>query len=425
MTKLGYHGRACYSDTVNWLGATTTKRRGQGLVRACTLEATWSSIQPLFSEVGLTRVGDVTGLDCIGIPTAIAVRPNARSLSVSQGKGVTEGHARVSAAMESLELFLAEDVRLPLRRATLLDLLKEDRIIDLGGLPSAFQKPYPELRTLWVQGCELFSNRSVWVPLGLVHMDMTLPLLEGSAVFPPCSNGLASGNSRSEALQHALCEVVERDAHTRFFQGSATRKRSRRVDITSVSDTLCTNIIEQFISSGMLLEIWDITSDIGVPSFLCAVLEADYDPFRSVGIAYGSGAHLDPALALVRALTEAAQARLTRLTGSRDDMMPESLQQLREGAGTSAQRRIFSALPGPRPMLSASPYDGASFEDDVRFVLERLSEVGLRQVVAVDLSRPGWPISAVRVLVPGLEGIMEAPAYRPGLRAQAQSGQAS
>lgn len=418
-TRVGDRGRACYPDTVNWLGAATTKQRGgQGMLRACTLEATWASIEPLFPEAGLTRVGLVTGLDCIAIPTAIAVRPNARSLSVSQGKGLTETQARVSAAMESLELFLAEDVRLPLRRATLFDVVREGRVLDLQRQSFAFQKPYPELRTLWVEGHELLSNRALWVPLGLVHMDLTLPLLEGSAVFPPCSNGLASGNSPAEALLHGLCEVIERDAYTRFFQESDVDKQARRVDLASVTDSLCTRLVDQFISAGMLLEIWDITSDIGVPAFLCAVLEAEDNPFRTVGIAYGSGAHLNPALALVRALTEAAQARLTRLTGSRDDMMPESLQHLRAGARGPEQRNVFSPRPGSRSMPSDPLYDGDCFEDDARFVLERLRQVDLRQVVAIDLSRPGWPIAAVRVLVPGLEGIIQAPAYRPGTRAR-------
>jgi ribosomal protein S12 methylthiotransferase accessory factor len=39
--------------------------------------------------MGVTRIANVTGLDRIGIPVAIAVRPNSRSVSVAQGKGQT------------------------------------------------------------------------------------------------------------------------------------------------------------------------------------------------------------------------------------------------------------------------------------------------------------------------------------------------
>src|SRR3954469_14776054 len=53
---------------------------------------------------GITRVGNVTGLDRLGIPVYMAMRPNSRSLSVSQGKGLSHDAAWVSAVMESLEL---------------------------------------------------------------------------------------------------------------------------------------------------------------------------------------------------------------------------------------------------------------------------------------------------------------------------------
>jgi ribosomal protein S12 methylthiotransferase accessory factor len=62
-------------------------------------EQTWNAIKPRLREFGITRVGEVTGLDRIGLPVWIAIRPNARTLSVSQGKGLDDTAARVSAAM--------------------------------------------------------------------------------------------------------------------------------------------------------------------------------------------------------------------------------------------------------------------------------------------------------------------------------------
>ena len=65
-------------------------------------EQTWSRIKPVLPEFGITRVGEITGLDRLGLPVWIAVRPNARPLSVSQGKGLDDMAARVSAAMEAI-----------------------------------------------------------------------------------------------------------------------------------------------------------------------------------------------------------------------------------------------------------------------------------------------------------------------------------
>ena len=62
------------------------------------------------SRMGITRLGNITGLDRIGIPVAVAVRPNSRSVSVSQGKGLDLTQAMTSALMEASEGFHAEEV---------------------------------------------------------------------------------------------------------------------------------------------------------------------------------------------------------------------------------------------------------------------------------------------------------------------------
>ena len=71
-------------------------------------EQTWEAIAPLLPDYGITRVADVTGLDVLGVPVAMSVRPLARTLSVSQGKGQTLLLAKISAAMEALEIWHAE-----------------------------------------------------------------------------------------------------------------------------------------------------------------------------------------------------------------------------------------------------------------------------------------------------------------------------
>ena len=59
-------------------------------------------------KLGITRVGDLTGLDTIGLPVWFAVQPNSRTLAVSQGKGLTHDQARISAVMEAAESAIAE-----------------------------------------------------------------------------------------------------------------------------------------------------------------------------------------------------------------------------------------------------------------------------------------------------------------------------
>src|SRR5579863_2002665 len=98
------------------------KRFRQGTHRSAAPAETLARVRPHAARMGITRLGNVTGLDRIGIPVAIAVRPNSRSVSVSQGKGLDLPQAMASALMESCEGFHAEAVG-PLRRAAYRDLV--------------------------------------------------------------------------------------------------------------------------------------------------------------------------------------------------------------------------------------------------------------------------------------------------------------
>src|SRR6266545_6649307 len=166
-------------------------------------------VQPLLRLAGITRVANVTGMDAVGIPTVIVTRPNSRSLSVSQGKGADLLSAKVSGIMESIEQWHAEHVDRPLRLASLSDLAGRMRVVDVNRLPQ-FVEPYrPTDRILWIEGQEVESGETVWLPYEMAHLDLTLPLPEGSGRFMMGSNGLASGNNALEALAHGLCEVIE------------------------------------------------------------------------------------------------------------------------------------------------------------------------------------------------------------------------
>src|SRR5690242_4584285 len=65
---------------------------------------------PRLRDLGITRLGDITGLDRIGIPVMQAVRPLSLSNSVAQGKGATAEAAALSAILEAAECCFAERV---------------------------------------------------------------------------------------------------------------------------------------------------------------------------------------------------------------------------------------------------------------------------------------------------------------------------
>src|SRR5690242_11549896 len=93
------------------------------------------ALQPKLAAVGITRLADVTGLDRVGLPVVLAVRPLGRSLAVSQGKGLTREQAAVSAILEAMELHHAERHRRPLRYGRDDEFAARLRLVDLEQLP--------------------------------------------------------------------------------------------------------------------------------------------------------------------------------------------------------------------------------------------------------------------------------------------------
>ncbi len=82
----------------------------RGTHRTTAPDDTLARVASAARQIGITRLGNVTGLDRIGIPVTVAVRPNSRSFSVSQGKGLGLSQALASALMEAIELFHGENL---------------------------------------------------------------------------------------------------------------------------------------------------------------------------------------------------------------------------------------------------------------------------------------------------------------------------
>lgn len=382
---------------------------------------TFSRVRPYLPELGITRIANVTGLDVLGIPTLVACRPNGRSWSMGVGKGLDYEAARTSAVMEAIEQHHAESFQGPLRLASWEELSTRVPVSDVVRFPlTAGPRPFtPHTRILWAEGRELRSGRSLWVPYELVHLDMRLPLPEGSGYFLMTSSGLASGNHPIEAICHGLHELVERDAATMFHLLDEEARSSRRLDVSTVSEPMCEILLAQCARADIMVALWDLTSDVGIPVVKCELHDRQPSAFRPIGAAHGYGCHPDASVALSRALTEAAQSRLTRIVASRDDATDARLAGItNEESIELSWRRVHSVPSSPMRDFTALPSRRFStLDEDLQWTLERLHAAGMGEAIVVDLSRARYPVFVVRVLVPGLESLNELPGWVPGARA--------
>jgi YcaO-like protein with predicted kinase domain len=364
--------------------------------------------------MGITRLGNVTGLDRIGIPVAVAVRPNSRSVSVSQGKGLDLTQAMASALMEAIEGFHAEEIEKG-RRCSYREIAKDGCVVDPSTLCTT-GRPFDADATIsWLEGFDLLRREPCWVPAETVHTDYTQPL---DGYFLAGSNGLASGNHVVEAISAAICELVERDAIALWGASDVRARAQRALAIDSIDDPDCRALLAKYDNAGIAVRLWNVTTDIGIAAFLCDIREPSAGEPRGPRRFHGAGCHPDRTIALIRALTEAAQTRLTYITGIRDDLLPAEYEEPPSADIADALLDALRHENAPNLLRELPNFAADDLCRDRQWVLERLQSAGLTRVVGIDLTRPDFEIPVVRVVAPGLEGDIRHPHYTPGPRAR-------
>ena len=377
-----------------------------------------AQVKPHWVRMGITRVANVTGLDRIGIPVVMVCRPNARSLAVSQGKGIDMDAAIASGLMECVELYHAEHIECPLKLGSMAELSHSHRFAEIERLPRVIGERFTgNLVTLWIEGSDLISGESRYLPFESVRANFTVPAPPGSGFFDCSSNGLASGKSYEEAVHHGVCEIIERDATALWNRMSSSARRNTGVDLSDLPGGSCRKILEKLYMAEFDVAAWETTSDIGIPAFFCLIADRR-DQNSHYGI--GAAAHPVPETALLKALIEAAQVRTTYVSGARDDLHPEEYS---DGYRESRRRRVATLLAGHAATRSvATERPAAEMALNLASLIERLRAVGIREVIATDLGKEDVGIPVVRVVIPGLEGPDDHAGYVPGERARRMQG---
>jgi ribosomal protein S12 methylthiotransferase accessory factor len=347
-------------------------------------EQTLARIRPHLPACGITRCAEVTGLDVdLGVPTFCAIRPAALVLQTANGKGLTRLSAKVSALMEAIELHHAENpVPERLRRVSLNELTR----LGLKTLPPerlpAYTRGYfsADYRLDWTAGVEALAGEPVWVPASAVYFCEP-------ALFRTSTNGLASGNHPLEAALHALYELIERDALAGLeVEGRLKiKEKCKIIDLATITDVSLQAVIRKIQQAKSKLVLLWLPSCIPVHTCWAVLLnQAPFSPVSTFNA--GCGTHLDLAVAVARAITEAVQSRLTLVHGSREDIIAKPVYR---GGG----------------QVNTSPAY-AYFDQDLglsyRYLLAQLAAAGRGPIFCFDLTRPDMNIPVVKVIMPSL-----------------------
>ena len=406
-----------------------------GFHRGVSPEETLARILPLMPLAGITRLADITGLDRTGIPVWSSVVPKSPDvLSVYNGKGANHMASKVGAIMEAFERNASFVVHRPVIRGSYRALSRERSALDPTSVVLALRPGYTsDTEIAWTAAHDVTTGDEMLVPADLVWMGLDPSM---RCFGWASTTGLSAGNTYEEAVSQALCEIIERDAWTIAEVLSHWLPRSRDAAARSAGGLPPWNgegsqpfdddfdrfpeldpntfrgdlrrVHDKYIAADLTPRIRDITADTGIPTMI-AMVTADGTSGWAEAHA-GVGAHPDPEIAAMRALTEAAQGRTVDIQGQREDMIPAGQEvpahmMHAKRPNTIEPRYWLIQRSSVRKSLDDVPRPPRNEDtlDDIQLMIDRLRSVGLGTVLEVDMTRQETNIPVTRVIVPGAE----------------------
>jgi len=322
----------------------------------------------------------------------------------SFGKGSTAEQAEASALMEAIErysgIFQGDEIRMKRRFADFapgdailandVQLFSEAQFAARHEPAGDDSHPIPEpidptAKIEWSPAWSFRDQRFRYFPTGLMYFFYRDAHTD--------SNGCAAGNTLQEAIVQGFLELVERDAYAIWWYNRSQRSE---VDLSEFDDSYIRDIKTQFTDAGRKLWVLDVTNDLGVPTYV-AVMHWIKDGQEN--IEFGSGAHFDRRIALLRSLTELSQFLSIGLMGggSGDKSSLDGITPLR------LENYPF-LIPASRPVVV--PELGINVPlDSAREQVEACVEIARRagyDFLVLDQTRPDVEVSVARVIVPGL-----------------------
>jgi ribosomal protein S12 methylthiotransferase accessory factor len=325
----------------------------------------------------------------------------------SFGKGSTAEQGEASALMEAMErysgIFQGDEIRVMRRFADFPagdaiapnDVMlfsdaqfAQDRAaiadpIEARTLPDRFDR---SARIDWSPVWSLRDRRFRYLPTSLLYF-----FYRGPGEINADSNGCAAGNTLAEAIVQGFFELVERDSYAIWWYNRVQRPE---VDLGQFDDSYIRDLGTQLAEDGRRLWVLNITSDLGIPSFVAL---AHWTDDGRENIEFGSGAHFDPRIAVLRALTELNQFLSIGLMGD-----GEGRKETLDGVTPFRLQDHLYLTPAGTP----SPQPGSTFSrldtrEQVAACVEAVRRAGLDFLV-LDQTRPDIGVPVARVVVPGL-----------------------
>lgn len=345
----------------------------------------------------------------------------------SAGKGVEPVQAKASALCEAIErysgVFQGDEARIQARFTDLGDaaihpnscmlfsdsqIAQREEVNARSSPPSWVPEPFDITAMVeWSPVWSLTYNVSRYVPTAYCYYGYAR---KHNVWFTRAdSNGCAAGHSKEEAILQGFMELVERDCVALWWYN---RLQKPAVDLSSFNQPYFERLVTHHQTLHRDLWVLDITNDLDIPTFVAISRRNDKE---AEDILLGFGAHFDPAIAILRALTEVNQSLpiVSSETPGRHYRYPDAEAVSWWTTATCQNQPYLLPARTTAPKVQAN-YVNRWSEDlctDVMACVEIVGAKGLETLV-LDQTRPDTGLDVVKVMVPGLRHFW--PRFAPG-----------
>lgn len=241
-------------------------------------------------------------------------------------------------------------------------------------------------------------------PAQLFPADICLRRIPGRGTMVPpflLSTGCAAGRTEDDAVLHALCELVERDAAGLWWRGGM-RGRPLALESPATVESAALLSVLRGGASGRRSWLLDITSDLEIPVVAAISCQAD-----GKGFACGLGARPTVEGAARRAIMELCQSELAHavVAAKWEERGAEGLNERDRGHVARATLidahtcALLHPVGAPARHDAQVPTGAAAM---VEALVSRLAGAGIA-AFRIDLTRPAFGVPVVRVIAPGLQ----------------------
>jgi ribosomal protein S12 methylthiotransferase accessory factor len=267
-----------------------------------------------------------------------------------------------------------------------------------------------ELPVRWTQAIDCTTTETSYVPAAAVYLPYVYRETE-EPFMQPISTGLACGEDFDKALLSAVCEAIERDAFTIFWQAKLPPPRIPRASLDAENREL----LDRFERARFDIALLNITTDLSVP---CAMAVACHDDPSQPALTVAAASHPVADVAVRKCLEELEHTRfyarrvkatVAPIDPNRVDEIYEQEQHIRFWAELPNRHRagwLFESN-SERP-LSAAVRRSDDATAMLRSVRESLERARLR-MLCVDVTTPeirALGLHVVRAIVPGLHPLV-------------------